>query len=615
MSLRKRSADDERFHVFATRSNPSLTRLAYLLCGDQHLANDLVQTCLIRVYQASSRVRDKDAADAYARKVLLRCWLNERRRPWRRSELRDGVVPDQPALDPDLVEVAHHKEVLRHALAAPAAPTRRGGAPLLVTALRDRDGRHPAVLGREREEPVGAGPGRPARRHGPTGRGRARGAEPMKDYDVPAGLAQLAEEADPAPIDTHDVIAKARTRTRNRRASTAAAFGTVALVGATAFTLGFPNADKGDTRVGTPTSAANEDCPPGSGSKCTSPPVDDDHSAALDSQLAAALDSLTPAGFTFEKDPFKTGETLKFTGAPNASGTMVYSASAWLRDSQGPSAFTIYVLKRPAGTPLGHADGQFFGPCTAGESHCEVRTLDDGTQATARENAQPPALQLASTLSAQRPDGTYIQVISSVGLGPVPSETPRPIPALTNADLFEFATVFTLPGEPDNIDPETEHGGVEVETEGAEEARYDDQLAAAGGLPARYAVEGTGGTNPTTFQEAPDSTDTPRYLLQVNLVPSSGDGESTSFSMFVMKREDADGDPGKGGDAEDCREHPLLDGTTVAVWTEVRSDEVTTHMTAHRPDDTVVEVQHSGAPGIPLLNEDELKRLASAFTY
>lgn len=116
MSSRDRS-DDERFHVFATRSTGSLTRLAYLLCGDQHLANDLVQTCLIRLYQAWPKVTDKDTADAYARKVLLRCWLNERRRPWRRAESRDGDVPDRPAPEPDLTRVVHLKEVFRVALA------------------------------------------------------------------------------------------------------------------------------------------------------------------------------------------------------------------------------------------------------------------------------------------------------------------------------------------------------------------------------------------------------------------------------------------------------------------------------------------------------------------
>jgi RNA polymerase sigma-70 factor (sigma-E family) len=114
--MSRRSDDDERFHTFVARSTAPLTRLAYLLCGDQHLADDLVQTCLIRLYQAWPKVRDKDAADPYARKVLLRCWLNERRRPWRRAESRDGIVPDQAAPDADPVGTAHHKEVLRDAL-------------------------------------------------------------------------------------------------------------------------------------------------------------------------------------------------------------------------------------------------------------------------------------------------------------------------------------------------------------------------------------------------------------------------------------------------------------------------------------------------------------------
>jgi RNA polymerase sigma-70 factor (sigma-E family) len=116
MSPSTRSEDDERFHVFVARSTASLTRLAYLLCGDQHLANDLVQTCLVRLYQAWPKVRDKDTADGYARKVLLRCWLNERRRPWRRAESRDGVVPDLAAPASDHVGATHLKEVLRLAL-------------------------------------------------------------------------------------------------------------------------------------------------------------------------------------------------------------------------------------------------------------------------------------------------------------------------------------------------------------------------------------------------------------------------------------------------------------------------------------------------------------------
>lgn len=108
--------DSSDFPAFASRSTAPLTRLAYLLCGDQHLAHDLVQTCLIRLYQAWPRLRDHDVADGYARKVLLRCWLNERRRPWRRAESRDGWVPDTQAPERDAAGDVHLKEVIRAAL-------------------------------------------------------------------------------------------------------------------------------------------------------------------------------------------------------------------------------------------------------------------------------------------------------------------------------------------------------------------------------------------------------------------------------------------------------------------------------------------------------------------
>jgi RNA polymerase sigma-70 factor (sigma-E family) len=130
MRLPSRSDDDERFHVFVARSTGPLARLAYLLCGDQHLADDLVQNCMIKLYQAWPRVR-QDSVDAYARKVLLRCWLNERRRPWRRSETRDGLVPDIPGIDTDpaLTVGSDDTEVLRAALAQ--VPPRQRAAVVL----------------------------------------------------------------------------------------------------------------------------------------------------------------------------------------------------------------------------------------------------------------------------------------------------------------------------------------------------------------------------------------------------------------------------------------------------------------------------------------------------
>jgi RNA polymerase sigma-70 factor (sigma-E family) len=61
-------------------------RAAFLLCGDWHLADDLVSTALLKLLRHWRRVSVMDDPDAYVRRVLLRCLLDEKRRPWRREE-------------------------------------------------------------------------------------------------------------------------------------------------------------------------------------------------------------------------------------------------------------------------------------------------------------------------------------------------------------------------------------------------------------------------------------------------------------------------------------------------------------------------------------------------
>ncbi|MGH3431396.1 MAG: RNA polymerase sigma factor, partial [Thermocrispum sp.] len=93
-----------QFQDFAERQVLTLRRFAYLLCADWHLAEDLVQTALLKMYRAWPKLRDRDTVTRYARRAVLNCWLDEKRRPWRRSESRDGDVPDvpDPAADLDL---------------------------------------------------------------------------------------------------------------------------------------------------------------------------------------------------------------------------------------------------------------------------------------------------------------------------------------------------------------------------------------------------------------------------------------------------------------------------------------------------------------------------------
>ncbi|WP_049577620.1 RNA polymerase sigma factor [Streptomyces sp. SBT349] len=106
-----RLEEERRFREFAADRARSLRRTAYLLCGDWHLADDLAQTTLIKMYRSWSRLERRGELDAYVRRVLLRTWLDERRRPWRRAENSCSEVPDAPDASAGPEEVADRMEV------------------------------------------------------------------------------------------------------------------------------------------------------------------------------------------------------------------------------------------------------------------------------------------------------------------------------------------------------------------------------------------------------------------------------------------------------------------------------------------------------------------------
>jgi RNA polymerase sigma-70 factor (sigma-E family) len=90
------AARDEDFVAYYIARGNELRNTAYLLCGDWHLAEDLTQIAFTKLYRAWHRIQRHDVLDQYARRVLLRAFLDERRRPWRREY---PTVPDSPALD------------------------------------------------------------------------------------------------------------------------------------------------------------------------------------------------------------------------------------------------------------------------------------------------------------------------------------------------------------------------------------------------------------------------------------------------------------------------------------------------------------------------------------
>ncbi|MFY9846283.1 MAG: sigma factor, partial [Trebonia sp.] len=83
---------------------PSLRRVAYLLCQDWQRADDLVQTAITRLYTHWGRARNAASIDAYARTILIRTFLAERRSAWSRRVTLFSAYPDLPAAadaDPD----------------------------------------------------------------------------------------------------------------------------------------------------------------------------------------------------------------------------------------------------------------------------------------------------------------------------------------------------------------------------------------------------------------------------------------------------------------------------------------------------------------------------------
>lgn len=62
---------DREFREFARSRAAPLHRSAYLLCGDWHLAQDLVQETLAKAFRNWRRVQRADSPDAYVKRILI----------------------------------------------------------------------------------------------------------------------------------------------------------------------------------------------------------------------------------------------------------------------------------------------------------------------------------------------------------------------------------------------------------------------------------------------------------------------------------------------------------------------------------------------------------------
>nr|WP_166850297.1 SigE family RNA polymerase sigma factor [Isoptericola sp. BMS4] len=97
---------EEEFTAFMRDAAPALARTAWLLCGDEHLADELVQQALTRTFLSWRKARERDPL-AYARRTLANLRIDH----WRR---RRREVLTEPTALPEGAErrsaAEHHAE-------------------------------------------------------------------------------------------------------------------------------------------------------------------------------------------------------------------------------------------------------------------------------------------------------------------------------------------------------------------------------------------------------------------------------------------------------------------------------------------------------------------------
>jgi RNA polymerase sigma-70 factor (sigma-E family) len=94
-------SDEDAFHAFVVARTPALSRTAYLLTGDAHLAGDLVQTALFKAARSWHRIHGDP--EPYVRRILYTqnvSWWRARRHV--REQALGAYDAAAAGSDPDL---------------------------------------------------------------------------------------------------------------------------------------------------------------------------------------------------------------------------------------------------------------------------------------------------------------------------------------------------------------------------------------------------------------------------------------------------------------------------------------------------------------------------------
>ena len=171
-------ARDADFSAYMAARQPSLLRTAYLLTGDRHTAEDLVQTAFAKLYLSWDKVQRRDSVDGYVRRILVNEHNSLWRRAWKRREHATDELPERPA-PRRATTTASAARSGRSCRRSPQGARGRRAA-LLRGDERGRDRGRARHLRRHRQVPDQPSAGRPARTRAPDPEPpRKRGGRPM----------------------------------------------------------------------------------------------------------------------------------------------------------------------------------------------------------------------------------------------------------------------------------------------------------------------------------------------------------------------------------------------------------------------------------------------------
>ena len=134
---------DTSFDAFVAARSGALLRSAYLLTGDQQLAEDLVQSALVKASLRWSRLVSTGDPEPWIRTVLYREHVSW----WRRRKVPEVLAADLPEprgpTEPDFVDTLAQAQALRVALLR-LPPGQR--AVIVLRHFEDRSDREVAAL-------------------------------------------------------------------------------------------------------------------------------------------------------------------------------------------------------------------------------------------------------------------------------------------------------------------------------------------------------------------------------------------------------------------------------------------------------------------------------------